>query len=232
MNVTNNGPSTATQVSVADVLPTGVTFVSGTSLIGSTTAGTVSSGSNNSANVTIPALNPGETAVVTIQASVANTATGSVTNTVTVTATNDTVATNNSSTFVTTLTPPITSNLSGRIYVDANNDGTSQSTERGIPNVAVTLNGTTVGGTSVSLSTTTDANGEYVFTSVNQGTYTVASARPDDFNFRAANPGTTGGTAGTQQIVSIPLAGTNSTANNVGFTRVFSKRLFLSSTTR
>ena len=54
-----------------------------------------------------------------------------------------------------------------------------------------------------------------------------ANPFPYDFIFRSANPGTTGGTAGTRQISAINLAGSNTTANNIGFTQVFSKRLFL-----
>ena len=230
INVTNNGLSTATSVSVVDTLPSGVIFVSGTSLIGSTSAGTVASGSNNTANVTIPTLSPGETAVVTIRATAPSSTPGNVTNTVTVTATNDTVSSNNSATAATAITAPAVANLTGRIYIDINKDGIGQSTEPGISNVPVTLTGTaTVGSAAVSRTTITDSNGDYSFPNVDQGTYTVASGSPNDFNFRAANPGTTGGTAGTQQISTINLAGINSTANNVGFTRVFSKRLFLAS---
>ncbi len=230
MNVTNNGPSTATSVSVVDTLPSGVTFISGTSLIGSTAAGTVAAGSNNSANVSIPTLAPGETTVVTIRATAPASTPGNVTNTVTVTATNDTVSGNNMATAATAITAPLVANLAGRIYIDSNKDGIGQSTEPGISGVTVTLTGTvTVGSAPVSRTTTTDSNGDYTFANVEQGTYTVTSGSPHDFNFRTANPGTTGGTAGTQQISTINLAGINSTANNVGFTRVFSKRLFLAS---
>ena len=230
MNVTNNGPSTATAVSVVDTLPAGAVFVSGTSLIGSTTAGTVASGTSNTANVTIPTLAPGETAVVTILATAPTTAPSNVTNTVTVTATNDTAAGNNTASAATAITLPAIASLSGRIYIDSNNDGTGQSTEGGVSGVTVTLAGTpTIGGAPVNRTTTTDSTGAYTFDNVAQGTYSVTSGSPFDFNFRSANPGTTGGTAGSQQITTINLAGTNSTANNVGFTRVFSKRLFLAS---
>ena len=230
MNVTNNGPSTATSVSVVDNLPTGVTFVSGTSVIGSTTAGTVASGANNTANLTIPTLAPGETAVVTIRATAPTTSPTNVTNTVTVTAANDSVSTNNTAIAATAITAPLTSSLAGRIYIDSNNDGTGQSTEPGVSGITVTLTGTATNtGAAVNRTTTTDTNGAYSFANVDQGTYSVTSGSPNDFNFRAANPGTTGGTAGTRQISTINLAGTNSTANNVGFSRVFSKRLFLAS---
>jgi uncharacterized repeat protein (TIGR01451 family) len=230
MNVTNNGPSTATLVNVVDTLPAGVVFVSGTSLIGTTTAGTVASGTGNTANVTIPTLAPGETAVVTIRATAPTTAPSNVTNTVTVTAANDSVSSNNTATAATAITAPAVANLSGRIYIDSNNDGTGQSTEPGVPNVTVTLAGTTTnGGATVNRTTTTDNNGDYTFTNVDQGTYAVTSAKPSDSSFRAANPGSTGGTAGTQQITGINLAGTNSVTNNVGFVRQFSKRLFLAS---
>ena len=230
LTVTNNGPSTATTVNVADTLPTGVTFVSGTSLIGSTPAGTVSSGANNTANVVIPALAPGESAIVTIRATVATSSTGNITNTVTVTAANDSVSTNNNASATTTVTLPAAVNVTGRIYVDSNNDGAGQSTESGIAGVTVTLTGTPTGSTApITRTTTSDSTGAYTFASVESGTYTVLSSEASDFNFRAANPGTTGGTAGTRQIASIPIAGINSTANDVGFTRVFSKRLFLAS---
>ncbi len=230
MNVTNNGPSTATSVSVVDTLPAGAVFVSGTSVIGSTTAGTVSSGTNNTANVTIPTLAPGETAVVTIRATAPTTAPSNVTNSVTVTAANDSVSTNNTATAATAITAPAVANLSGRIYIDSNNDGTGQTTEPGVPNVTVTLTGTaTNGGAAVNRTATTDTTGAYTFTNVEQGTYAVTSGSPSDAAFRAANPGSTGGTAGTQQITGINLAGTNSITNNVGFTRIFSKRLFLAS---
>jgi uncharacterized repeat protein (TIGR01451 family) len=230
LNVTNNGPSTATSVSVVDTLPTGLTFVSGTSVIGSSTAGTVASGANNTANVTIPTLAPGETAVVTIRASVPVTSSGNITNTVTVTATNDTVSTNNNASAISTLTLPQATSISGRIYVDSNNDGTGQSTEAGFAGVTVTLTGTPSGSsTPITRTTTTDSTGAYTFASVETGTYTVTSSQPSDANFRASNPGTTGGTAGNLLISNIGLAGTASANNNVGFTRVFSKRLFLSS---
>lgn len=231
MNVTNNGPSTATSVNLADTLPTGVTFVSGTSMIGSTTAGTVSAGSGNTANVTIPALNPGETAIVTIVGTVSSSTTGSITNTVTINAANDSVSTNNNSSATTTVTAPPITTLSGRVYFDANRDGVGQNSEAGIRAVTVTLTGTPTGAsTPITRTTTTDDQGRYSFADVPAGTYNVTVDNPNDYTFQASNPGSTGGTAGTRQIVAIPLATTPSTANDVGFTRIFSKRLFLSST--
>lgn len=232
LTVTNNGPSTATSVNVADTLPAGVTFVSGTSLIGTTPAGTVSSGANNTANVVIPTLAPNESAVVTILATASSTSTGNIniTNTVTVTAVNDSVSTNNNATATTTITVPVLVSLSGRLYLDSNNDGAGQSTEPGIAGIAVTLTGTPTGSSApITRTTTSDSTGAYTFANVSSGTYTVQSSAAPDFNFRAANPGTTGGTPGTGQINTITLDGTDSTANNVGFTRVFSKRLFLAS---
>lgn len=237
LNVTNNGPSTATSVSVADTLPAGVTFISGTSLIGTTVAGTVTPGANNTANVTVPTLAPGQVAVVTIVANVGVTNLGIVTNSVTVTATNDTVA-NNTATATTNITAPSAVVVTGRIYIDSNVNNVADTGEAGVAGVTVTLTGTRTGSTTpiTPLTTTTNANGEYFFANVEAGTYTVTSNEPrGSLAFQAANPGTTGGTAGTQTanprtISAITIAGVNSNANNVGFTRPFSKRSFLAST--
>jgi uncharacterized repeat protein (TIGR01451 family) len=231
LNVTNNGPSTATSVNVLDTLPAGLTFVSGTSLIGTTVAGTVAGGTNNTATVTVPALAPGETAIVTIQATVAATTLGNVTNTVTVTAVNDSVSTNNNGSAITSITVPVAANISGRLYIDSNNDGTGQATEPGISGVTVTLTGTPTGSTTpiTPRTTLTTTTGDYTFTNVPSGAYVVTSDQPANASFRASNPGSTGGTAGTRLISNVTLAGVNSVTNNIGFTRPFSKRLFLAS---
>jgi hypothetical protein len=217
---------------VSDALPTGLTFVSGTSTINGSQAGTVTA-TGNTASVTIPVLNPSETAVVTIRATVGVSVTGTISNTASVTAANDSNTANNTSAAASTnvTAPPVVS-FAGRIYNDANRSGNSNTGDGPIVGATVTLTGTPVGSTtSVTQTTTTDANGNYTFTNVNPGTYAVSTGTPTDFVFRSATPGTTGGTPGTNQLTAINLTA-NSTDNNIGFTRVFSKRLFLASSPR
>ncbi len=111
--VTNDGPSTATNVVMTDPLPAGVVFVSASS-----SSGTVA---NNNGTVTanIGTLNPGASATVTINATVAGTARGTLTNTATVTRTEtDSNPNNDSATETTQVTPQLDISITKTDSVD------------------------------------------------------------------------------------------------------------------
>jgi SdrD B-like domain len=77
-----------------------------------------------------------------------------------------------------------TSSIGGYVYCDTDCDGVKDAGENGIAGVVINLTGTDAWGQSVSLSTTTDANGAYSFTqdeygaALLPGTYTVTEVQP------------------------------------------------------
>nr|WP_261341176.1 SdrD B-like domain-containing protein [Fimbriiglobus ruber] len=79
--------------------------------------------------------------------------------------------------------------LGDTVWDDANNDGTLDGTEAGIPNVTVTLlsNGNPIA------TTTTDGTGHYLFTDLIPGTYTVQVTPPTGY---ASSTGTNGSPTG------------------------------------
>ena len=223
ITVTNNGPSTATNVVVTDPLPTGLTFTSGTASNGGTVAN-----ANNTVTATIPTLASGASATITVVTAVSATATGTLTNTATVDTTEpDTVTTNDSSTQTTAIAVPTT--VSGTVFRDIDRDNVQDAGEPGLQGIVVTLAGTDALGAAVNRTATTNANGEYSFTNVLPGNYSIS--RPAALGDGTTSPGTSGGTAGPTAITNITLGNTPATLNNLAIaSSPFSKRRFLAST--
>lgn len=226
--VTNNGPSAANAVTVTDVLPTGLTFTSGTA-----TGGGAITNNNGTLTGNLGVMAPGASVTITVVAAVSGSATATLSNTATVTATEtDSNTANNTATQTTVVTQR--GSISGVSYIDANQNGVQDTGEVGLAGVTVTLTGTDVLGAAVTQTDTTDSSGAYSFTNLLPGTYSVVQSQPVGFLGTTANVGAgAGGTAGTNQISTIILtSGTNATAYNFGDTRILiSKRRFLASST-
>jgi uncharacterized repeat protein (TIGR01451 family) len=86
-----------------------------------------------------------------------------------------------------------TSQVSGTVFQDNNNDGIQDAGEAGIAGVTVTLTGTDVYGNVVSLTTVTDANGSYLFDGLVAGTYSIVQTQPEGFVDGIDNSGFTVG---------------------------------------
>jgi hypothetical protein len=71
------------------------------------------------------------------------------------------------------------------VWDDLNGNGLQDNDEPGIPGVTVTLTGTDGLGSQVSLTTTTNDNGAYLFDNLVPGTYTVAFTAPAGYVFTA-----------------------------------------------
>jgi len=99
-----------------------------------------------------------------------------------------TLATNSSSDqsidfgFVPIPTPP-SGQIGDYVWEDENGDGIQDATEPGMPGITVTLAGP------INATTTTDANGGYLFTDLPAGSYTVTVATPSGFTASPSNQG-------------------------------------------
>ena len=117
-----------------------------------------------------------------------------------------------------------TNSIAGFVYVDRNDDGIFQSgggtPELPIAGVTIVLTGTDHLGNPVSLTTTTLANGSYVFANLRPGTYTLRQVQPAGYVDGRDTVGTLfGGTAGNDVIsaITIPTGGNASgTSYNFG----------------
>ena len=109
------------------------------------------------------------------------------------------------------------SSLAGFVYVDSNNNGVKENYELPISAVKITLTGTDIFGSSVSQSTTTDANGAYSFTNLRPGVYKINELQPINFVDGKDTIGTPGGTTSNDMFSNINLpAGFDGVNNNFG----------------
>ena len=234
----NNSPIDAKEVIVSDNIPDGLKVISA-SLNNAFVSVPASAVDNNPSNPDNIIFNVDNLAALSSQSNIQivaailpGTVGPSIINTAVIGTSDTSVAEsnlNNNTAQVSTALEAPRVNLTGRVYEDRNNNGISDAGDLGIPGASVILTGTPFSGlTAVSLSTFSGQNGDYAFNNLLQGSYSVEVSQPADFTFRASNPGTTQGTPGFRQISNINL-NTNSSANNIGFNRAFSKRLFLAS---
>jgi hypothetical protein len=85
----------------------------------------------------------------------------------------------------------VPASASGYVYLDNNKNGVRNPGDGGFANRTVTLTGTDRLGRSVTLTTTTDANGFYIFSNFLAGTYSISVTAPGGIYLPdAANVGT------------------------------------------
>jgi SdrD B-like domain len=126
-----------------------------------------------------------------------------------------------------TTNPTGNASLSGSVIFDANqNHVFTDPGDHGISGVTITLQGVNDLGLNVVLTTTTDMNGNYTFTGLRAGTYTIQETQPaglsDGLNYVGTVNGVTDGvegpdTSGTDTFLNIQLA-TNQQGINYIFT--------------
>lgn len=94
---------------------------------------------------------------------------------------------------------PTNSGITGKVWEDRNNDGVVDPGEKGLSGVEMVLTGTDINGQPVPpLTVVTDANGEYSFSNLPPGSYTVTEGKqPAGTADGQTVPGSTGGSGST-----------------------------------
>jgi uncharacterized repeat protein (TIGR01451 family) len=230
IQVRNGGVSTAAGVTLVDVLPTGLTFTSGTGPNNQTLTAT-----GQTVNVNVGTLAPNATATYTIIAAIGSTFTGQLVNPATVATTTpegaNALPNTASATTNVQIPDPNTASISGRVFLDANRDGLFTTGELGIPNVTIRLRNT--GSTTVLRTTTTGADGTYSFTGLAAGSYEVEQVQPagvrDGLEQAGPNATPTEIADGIFRAIALAPAG-QAIGFNYAELELLSKRRFLAST--
>ncbi|MFZ1983427.1 MAG: SdrD B-like domain-containing protein [Desulfatitalea sp.] len=115
----------------------------------------------------------------------------------------------------------LAASLAGTVYHDVDDNGSMNGGDAGLPNVTITLSGTSASGNNVctlipSCTTTTAGDGTYSFQGLpaSNGTgYTLTETQPTDYVSRSNNIGTAGGVAGVNTFTGVILTTGASAAN-------------------
>jgi large repetitive protein len=108
--------------------------------------------------------------------------------------------------------------IGGLVFLDADFSGSLTADDTPIPGVSVSITGTTTGGQSVNLSTTTGPDGTYSFANLVAGTYAISVVQPDGLLQGPSTAGAFGGTPAGTVINAIPVpAGQTSLGYDFGF---------------
>jgi uncharacterized repeat protein (TIGR01451 family) len=224
--VTNNGPSSATNVTVSDPLPSTVTYNSDTDN-GSFNAST------NTDTFSLGTLTAGQSVTISIDTTVNFSAPdGPLTNTATVSSPTSDPNPGNNTASATTTVNDVLSNISGIVYVDPNNTGVYVSSDKVLAGVTVFLTGTNRLGNSVSLSTVTNAAGQYTFSNLVSGNYNVSNSPVAGYTAGKITVGTGASADAVDGAFSDMALDPGASASNFDFAEdpaavPFSKRLFL-----
>lgn len=203
LTVNNFGPSTATEVSLRELIPAGLEISGFTPSVGTYDPIT--------GVWTVGSLDPGSPQTLTIQAIINGPGTLDVSVVVSGRQFDPTPANNSGSL---SLVP--NSVVSGNVYIDSDLSGTLSSGELGVNGVTVLLTGQTDGGTPVSLTTLTDASGNFTFTGVESGDYTITVVQPVGLLAGTFTSGTAGGTVNGSSVSDIEV-GVGQTASGYNF---------------
>ncbi len=93
--------------------------------------------------------------------------------------------------------------LAGKVYLDANYTGRFDEGDSGLAGVFVTLTGIDDRGRTVSLTTVTDAAGNYSFSRLRPGQYTLTETQPANYADGAETLGSLGGCLGVDDVISL-----------------------------
>jgi large repetitive protein len=129
----------------------------------------------------------------------------------------------------------VLTSISGTVYADINSNNSLDTTDTVLQGVMLTLNGTNSSGQAIaSQTTTTDANGNYTFSNLEPGTYSITESQRTDLQNGISQPGNLGGTAGENVISGIVVGSTPGTGYNFTEKGLISSKvsinLFLAST--